>query len=252
MDYNWNQHFVCTGESHDFWEIVYVMSGAVECTEDERIYRLTEGNMVLHAPMEFHKIRSADGTSPHVLVLSFESTGQLPVSLGEGVFLLSPQEREEYESIFRRVYALRGGQAKGQFAAQECADSMASFLVRLSEAHSARTQLSHSRDAQMYQWLVTLMTERVSDNLVLEELAAQIPVSISYMKVLFRRYAGIGPKTYYSRLRCTEAIRLLRSGLSAAETAERMNFSSPSYFSVFFKKMTGMTPSEYLRQERKC
>ena len=111
------------------------------------------------------------------------------------------------------------------------------------------TELKHCSMKKMvlYRQLITIMSENLYANLSLQEIAAKLPISISYMKVLFHRYAGIAPKTYYSHLRCRESIKLLQSGLSAAETADLMNFSSPNYFSVFFKKMTGMPPATYIR-----
>lgn len=249
IEYNWKADFSFAGESHDFCEIVYVMSGAVDVTEDAQIYRLTKGNMLLHVPMEFHKIQSADGTSPHVLILSFQNSGNLPPRLSEGVFFLSEQEQEEYSALFQRVRAIYTEEDNNPYTAQECADRLSAFLIRLDRNHSAKEQLSYSRDALVYRNLIDVMTKNLYDNLTLEQLAGQLPISISYMKVLFRRYAGIGPKTYYSRLRCAEAIRLLQSGLSASETADRMNFSSPSYFNVFFRNMTGMPPASYIRRE---
>lgn len=247
-DYSWDEYFTFSGESHTPWEVVYVMTGIVEATEDARIYRLAKGDILFHAPMEFHKIKSADGT-PHVLIFSFESQGKLPSLLSEGVFRLSPKEEEEYQALFGRIYAFFHNQTEGKYNGQECADCLASFLIRLSESHSPKEQLSITRDAALYHKLVTVMTENLYNNLSLEEIAEKLPISISYMKVLFRRYAGIGPKTYYSQLRCTEAIRLLQSGCSASETADLMNFSSPNYFSVFFKKITGMPPAMYARRE---
>ena len=248
LEYHWNEHFTFAGEAHDFWEIVYVISGTVEVTEDERIYRLTTGNMVLHAPMEFHKIRSVEGTAPHVLIMTFFHTGELPASLKEGVFSLSVEEQEEYEAIFRRIYSFYHKEDTGEYAGQECADGLSAFLIRLSHSHSAKEVLVHTRDALLYHKLIQVMTHHLYENLSLEEIAANLPISISYMKVLFRRYAGIGPKSYYSHLRCKEAIKLLQTGLSAAEISGIMNFSSPSYFSVFFKKMTGVPPAAYIRQ----
>lgn len=248
LEYNWNEHYAFAGESHNFPEIVYVISGVVEVTEDERIYRLTAGNLLLHAPMEFHKIRSAEGTTPHVLIMSFFHTGALPSALKEGVFFLSEKEQEEYEAIFRRAYSFYHREDTGEYTGQECADGLSSFFIRLSRNHAAKEQLVVTRDALLYHQLVQVMNENLYSNLSLEEIASRLPVSISYMKVLFRRYAGIGPKSYYLQLRCREAIKLLQNGMSAAEISDVMNFSSPSYFSVFFKKMTGLPPAAYIRQ----
>ena len=44
------------GEMHNFWELVYVTEGSLFVSEDNRIYKLNEGDIIFHKPMEFHKI----------------------------------------------------------------------------------------------------------------------------------------------------------------------------------------------------
>lgn len=247
FDFNWNESFQYEGEAHDFWEIVYVMSGAVDVTEDARIYQLTEGMMVLHAPMEFHSIRSAENTSPHVLITTFSTQGELPACLMDGTFTLSYEMRQTFEKIFYQILQFVQEQPGSEPLGQESADRLSAFLLRLSRRYQAENPLLLSRSAKEYHNLVQAMTKRVWDNCTLEELARQCRISASYMKVLFRRYAGISPKMYYARLRCSEAIRLLQEGMTAVEVADRLGFSSPNYFSVFFKKMTGLPPAKYIR-----
>ena len=41
IKYDWNETFVFSGESHDFWEAVFVESGQVEVTENENVYTLS-------------------------------------------------------------------------------------------------------------------------------------------------------------------------------------------------------------------
>ena len=89
------------------------------------------------------------------------------------------------------------------------------------------------------------MQESVSSNLTLEELAAKNNVSISYLKLLFKKYAGVSPKGYYTRLRLHHAAELLEKGIPISEISDRMSFSSPNYFSEFFKRNTGLSPSEF-------
>ena len=88
------------------------------------------------------------------------------------------------------------------------------------------------------------MTNGVCQNLSLEDFAKENNVSISYLKLLFAKYAGISPKAYYTGLRVRHATELLRDGVGVAEVAEQMCFSSPNYFSSFYKKNTGLLPSE--------
>ena len=101
------------------------------------------------------------------------------------------------------------------------------------------------KSEEEYKCIVDTMKRTVNDNLSLEDIAALNHVSVSYVKKLFQRYAGIGAKEYYSTLRYNEVIRLCESGAPIAEIAERLNFSSPEYLSLFFKKRMGVPPGRW-------
>lgn len=247
LNYTWNDEYVFSGETHNFWEMVFVMSGSVQVTENAQIYTLNSGDAILHAPMEFHSIQSSNDTPTNVLIISFAVEGQMPPNLSKGVFFLSSAEQAEYRYIFKRIYMFFHGQENDSFSGLECADSLSAFLIRLS-AHDTERPLLRSRSAKEYNKIINLMTEKIYDNYSLEEIARMNNISVSYLKVLFKRFSGISPKAYYARLRCNEAIRLMQSGLSAFEVSNLMNFSSPNYFSLFFKKMTGLPPVRYCRQ----
>ena len=60
-----------SGEMHDFWEMAYVMEGAITVTADDRVYTLSRGQMIFHQPMEFHSLRCAGGKPARVLVTIF-------------------------------------------------------------------------------------------------------------------------------------------------------------------------------------
>ncbi len=242
--FQWNEHYKFHGESHDFWEIVFVTAGKVEATEDEKIYILEKNDMVLHAPMEFHRIGSAGCTRPEGFIMSFASKGALPSELREGVFVLDENEAQAYLAICLKAKSLIEEATVAPFAGQEVADLLSAFLIKLSNERTER-QPSSSRAATEYRRAVSVMTDSVCDNATLTELAAACNISVSYLKLLFKKYAGISPKTYYTHLRVRHATRLLRDGVPASELANQMSFSSPNYFSVFIKKHTGLMPSAH-------
>ena len=247
LDYRWDAEFVFLGEQHDFWEIVYVLSGEVECAEDERVYQLKAGEMLLHAPMEFHKIRSAANTEPHLYVLTFSAQGRLPDALKDGIFCLSDTDKQRYEAIFNELYHLYAD-GRSEESKRYCAFELTSILFRLALQQKPVSNYSHEPTAREYRRAVNVMQQGLYDNLTLAQIAAACHISTSYLKVLFARYAGISPKAYYSKMRYNEALNLLKKGLSAAEVAARMNFSSPNYFSVFMKRYAGLPPAKYVKQ----
>jgi len=72
-DFEFGSDFVFSGESHNFWELVYVNKGNVLITRDGEEIVLGQGQLIFHKPNEFHSIRALD-SSPDFLVISFAST----------------------------------------------------------------------------------------------------------------------------------------------------------------------------------
>jgi AraC-like DNA-binding protein len=73
--------------------------------------------------------------------------------------------------------------------------------------------------------------------------------SASYVRQQFTRYFGKSPTQYLFEERMKEAQRLLRSNpqYSIAQTAGRVGYNSPAYFSKDFKGYTGVTPRQWRR-----
>ena len=54
--YDLSPKFYTSGESHDFWELVYVDAGEIEATADDKHYILSQGEAIIHRPMEYHNL----------------------------------------------------------------------------------------------------------------------------------------------------------------------------------------------------
>ena len=70
--YEFGPQFAFQGESHDFWEMVYVDKGSVSVRRDSEEITLSQGEVVFHRPNEFHSIRALD-SAPNFFVISFVS-----------------------------------------------------------------------------------------------------------------------------------------------------------------------------------
>ncbi|MBS1368719.1 MAG: helix-turn-helix transcriptional regulator [Lentisphaeria bacterium] len=84
--------------------------------------------------------------------------------------------------------------------------------------------------------------------LSVEEIARRHGVSKSHLYAVFEKMLGCHPAEYIRQLRLRQACRLLKSGhWLLSEVAAESGFSSLSVFSRSFRRMTGTSPSEYLR-----
>ena len=67
------------GESHDFWECVFILRGRAGVTAGEDVYSLSRGDMIFHPPGEFHRLWNDGSESMRVLIISF-SADVFPIS----------------------------------------------------------------------------------------------------------------------------------------------------------------------------
>ena len=245
LDFHWDSSFRFSGESHRMWESVYVLAGRVEVTEDERVYILNPGDLIFHSSQEFHRIRSIDGTQPHVRVISFDHSGTLPSQLSEGVFSLGFEEAEEHQRIFQQIQQLQHAPDPDPYLLADVLFSLSALFLRVSRKKPRQDRESRSRTAWEYHRAVAAMKEALYENLTMDDLCSRTAISYSTMKQLFKTYAGIGPGVYYDRLRGLEGMRLLEEGVSIRQISEDLGYSSPNYFCVCFKKLFGISPGQW-------
>src|SRR5262245_32166435 len=70
--FEFGRDYVFSGESHNFWELLYVDRGEIEVMADEERHLLTQGMMIFHKPNEYHRFYAVGGKAPNVIVMTFE------------------------------------------------------------------------------------------------------------------------------------------------------------------------------------
>lgn len=108
---------------------------------------------------------------------------------------------------------------------------------------------SHHRDYKNH--IVTnvkkYINEHLSKRLSLNEVAAVFGISPNYLSQLFGKYNDLGFSEYINTCKVRESKRLLDEGnLKVYEVADMLGFESSFYFSKVFKKVEGISPSEYV------
>ena len=88
--------------------------------------------------------------------------------------------------------------------------------------------------------------EHISEKLSREELASVAGLNPDYMARIFKRSTGMIISDYIAAQRVDLAKKLLaETNISLIQIAEDVGFSEYPYFSLTFKKITGMTPRAY-------
>lgn len=96
-----------------------------------------------------------------------------------------------------------------------------------------------------------VIQERFAASPSLESIARAAGLSRTRFTELFHRQVGESPRRYVEKLRLQHARQLWEYGrLTLGEIAERLNYSSPFYLSLRFKREFGASPATYRRKNR--
>ncbi len=237
------------GETHDFAEVVCILHGRACITAEKTVYFLSDGQLIVHPPNEFHKICS-DGEEIEPIIFSFR-TDAFP-QLKQNVFHVSSELLRSLIEIDREalyVFSFDDEQVTG---IREGREMEASILLKKLEIfllnvflQGEKVQFLVSRSAENFSRIVALMEENIDENLSNADLARLANCSISSLEKIIYRYSGRGAISYYNHLRMQRAADLLAEGLSPKEVSSMLNFSSLNYFSLAFKKWAGVSPRHY-------
>lgn len=87
--------------------------------------------------------------------------------------------------------------------------------------------------------------------ITLTEAAKSIPMNACYLSQLFKQEMNLNFVDYVTEIKIAEAKRLLTAtSLRISEVADRLGYADIAYFSNTFKKVTGVTPSEYRNKDK--
>lgn len=235
--------FLFTGERHNFWEFLYITDGCMGVAVEDRIYELGGGQMIFYKPMEFHSIWSAGGTTPHFIIMSFSLAGAGFEKLSGGVFDVGKTE----DALIRSALSLADlcRVFDDAIKNQRIANTLEELMLCLLEKQVPATTQKKTIGTENYKLILNVMKEHVDKNLSSAQIAALCGLSLSNLKKIFKKYAGMGVMQYYNNLRILKAMDLIRDGKTMAEISDMLNFSSQHYFTEAFKRQCGMTPTKH-------
>ena len=109
------------------------------------------------------------------------------------------------------------------------------------------------KDKLFLENIVKIMEKNLSDsNFGVEELSKEAYLSTSHFYKRLKQLTGQIPNVYIRNYRLQRAAELLKSneGFNVVEVMYQIGIESNSYFSSSFKKLHGVSPSEFLKKNR--
>ncbi len=150
-------------------------------------------------------------------------------------------------SAVRNLWALCDEEgAPSRLLAQAAGCEILAELCRLGGAPFAATKGGLAPWAERR--CLELLQDRLSEDISLDELAAEVQLSSFHFARMFKQSVGVPPRVHLTRLRIEKSCELLaKSDLPVTEIAQEVGYSSNQVLARVFHKHKGMSPSDYRR-----
>ena len=262
--------FSFPGESHDFWEFVCVDKGEVTIGAGNQIHTLKKGDIAFHEPNEFHWVKANGSIAPNLIVISFSPkspmmnffrkkilrTDDFARSLLARIIMeagrfLDGRLDDPYQTVLRTRTSLPP--ASGQLIQLYLEELIIYFYRKYSDISSITQKtekpdktMKENIDTEVFNRVVSYLGQHLSGRITIEQICKDNLIGRSQLQKIFSKKSGLGIIEYFSNMKIEAAKELIRTEqMNFTQISEKLGYTSIHYFSRQFKKVTGMTPSEY-------
>ena len=269
--------FSFPGESHNFWEFLYVDKGELIVTADHEKIPLKQGQIIFHKPNEFHALAANNVTAPNLVVMTFEAGDPCMAFFENKILTVGESERNLLAQILAEARDTFEGPMDDPYmeqlirreripfgAEQLIKIHLEQFIIQLfrnfsgsplfsgsffSDSEVQDRELSRSpatdHDA-VFSDILAYLDRNITSQLTVGQICRDNLIGVSQLKKLFREHRGGGVMECFNLMKINTAKQLIRNRqMNFTQIADFLGYTSVHYFSRQFKKVTNMSPTEY-------
>ena len=121
------------------------------------------------------------------------------------------------------------------------------YYDRLFHQQADSLAATRSREQTIFDRFIQLVNQHCREHHKIAYYADRMCLTERYLGTVVRQTSGTTAKDWIDRALIIQAKVLLRhSNHSVLQISEELNFPNPAFFSKYFKRLTGITPSEFL------
>jgi len=263
--FEFDKNFTTADERHPFYELVFVNTGKLQIISESYTGKLSKDQLIIHRPNDSHSLRCSDETNPTVIIIGFEcDTNALevlantPITLNESAIKKLAEIVKEARNVFAPPFNIPTHNMKKKKKQSYGAEQMLKilleyFLLKLVREYYYNENIEENLRPPLSQSeLVEYVDLNYRERITIEELAFLFKTNRSTLCKEFKAATGKTLVEYINEKKIGKAKKMIaESNDSFTKIAEDLHFDSIHYFTRLFKKLSGMTPTEYRAEHKK-
>ncbi|MBP3559410.1 MAG: helix-turn-helix transcriptional regulator [Clostridia bacterium] len=259
--FEYTKDFAYSGEMHNFWELVYADKKNLLITAGAKEVELEAGQIYIHKPNEFHNIRCDGKRAANSVIISFDCDSPELFSVAGQVLTADEEERKCIGNVVKEASSAFSTRLSDPYISvmekAEDSDFCCEQLIRLNiemllisliRSNKNKKPLAIKKNSTILAEITDYLSENVEKKVIFQDVVKKFNLSPSVLKKIFREQVGCGVMDYFTRLKIDRAKEMIREEkYNFTEISERLEFNNSQYFTTVFKRVSGMTPSEYAK-----
>lgn len=243
---SYDQGWHSSQHSHDFAELFYIVGGAGSFIVNNTEHKVAKNQLVIINSNVSHTEKSSDHDSLEYITLGFEgmSFNKKNSQNKENIIIYEDDHIEILFLIEFLLGELDNDESHVFYISQNILEMI---IVKLKQYQDVEVETSSNQKINSTVYEVKKYIDlNYSESLNLDNLAEVSHLNKYYLSHIFKEQTGLSPIEYLNETRIKNAKILLRStNYSISEISSFTGFSSQSYFSQRFKKITDLSPRQY-------
>ena len=263
--FEFQKEYYTKEDKHPFYELVFVSSGKLYINSESFKGELNENQMIVHKPNEMHSLNCNKKTSPVVIIIGFTCSceklndfSKKPINLSALMVKKLAEIVKEGRNVFlppydTPVYDMKK-RKNAPFGAEQLLENLLEyfFISVLRGADVLPDKTADNTDTLMVSEIVSYLEDNFKEKITLDDLAFLFGTNRTTLCREFKKYTGLTVTEYLDDIKINLAKDYIKnSSKTFTEIASILNFLSIHYFTRFFKKRLGITPSEYRNKYKK-
>ena len=217
--FEFSKNYYFAGESHPFWEFVYVDKGEIDICMGDEHHRLKQGNIAFHQPNEYHNLSATGTVAPNIIVVSFKCASKFMDFFKKRILPLSDFQKTFLSTIVRETEFGFSSSLKNTFLTKLQRREDATFgseqIISMSLEHLLislyrdfgkiqRNTTSFKRGIQqgLIDSILIYMQEHIHEKITIDQIAEAVGMSKTSISMLFKEKLDEGVISYFTKNYC--------------------------------------------------